>query len=337
MTETRDFTIDSNYLREYSLVERLGEGADLQTFLATDNDTGEQIVIKRPHPSLISRRLHDDVERRMLLQARLRTELGGIGCIPRLYGLTEPDHFEWFFGDDLECAYHVLLEERAVGIPLVGSVGDQVRGHPVGLPINLFVFHAPAQITPSPALEVLHLIGSCFDRGYLALDLGPRNVFYSPGNATTTVIDLGDLRSPEPGSRRREPLDVNDMVFEFFALYTTPLPTPDNAADFMHIREPRAVGTIARRARALSEEYARIVDVHTREVAIAILHRIGERGYDSVSGFADDFEDYLEQTRNEMSDDSFTGGPWEEAIRQLYAPYWSKYVFDAEDELARFV
>ena len=128
-------------LERFHLGDVLGEGADMQVFAATDLESGQQCVVKRPHPSLIARNIHDDVERRMTLQAELRSEGGVSAGLPGLLTFTAPDTFGWYFGDDPGNPYAVQVEERAVGIPLLGSVADQVRGHPVGLPLNLFALH----------------------------------------------------------------------------------------------------------------------------------------------------------------------------------------------------
>ena len=336
MYDDIEFTLEPLSLDRFELVGRLGEGADLQVFAATDRESGEAVVVKRPHPSLVTRNIHDDVERRLLLQGRLRAGLGAIPSVPRLYGVAGPDVFETYFGDDLGRAYHVLVEERARGIPLVGSVGDQVRGHPVGLPINLFVFHAPGNIRRNPASDVLEVIARCLDQGYLALDLGPRNVFYSPGSGASTVIDLGDIAPPQAGTRRREQVDLNDMLLEFFALYTTPQAIPPDPGDFALLREPRAAGTISRRARSVAEDYSTIVDDRRRTIALYVLDRIGERGYDSLGPFEHDFEEYLAGARAELEESPGFAARWMEAADRLREPYWSKYLFNPDAELASY-
>ena len=164
-------------LERFRLGDVLGEGADMQVFAATDVESGAQCVVKRPHPSLISRNIHDDVERRMTLQAELRSNGGVCAGVPRLLTVTASDTFSWYFGDDHASPYVVQVEERAPGIPLLGSVGDQVRGHPIGLPLNLFVlFPSTGHIRrnlENPALTALSIIEQCLESGYLAGDLGP--------------------------------------------------------------------------------------------------------------------------------------------------------------------
>ena len=59
-------------LQRFKLEITLGEGADLQIFAATDTETGRPVVVKRPHPTLITRRQHHDVEERLLRAIGLR-------------------------------------------------------------------------------------------------------------------------------------------------------------------------------------------------------------------------------------------------------------------------
>ncbi len=319
----------------FRLGEIVGEGADLQAFLAKDLHSGGTVVVKRPHPSLVSRDLHDDVERRMRAQARLRWDMGDVGALPRLVTVVGPDRFAQLFGDDPGCPYTVLVEERARGVPLIGSVADQVRGHPVALPMNLFALHPPPRARGrSPAMEVLDVIERCAERGYVARDLGARNVFYAPDSAKTTVIDLGNLVEPRMATRRREGVDVNDALLEFFASYTTPHPTPTAASRYTAIRETPLSGRIERRARALSDEFGAHADGRQREAAAAILDRIGRRGYVDISDFRADFLAYA-NAANEVA-------RWDDAVRQarrealewLRAPYWGKFALDREGDLA---
>jgi len=335
-------TLDTNHpriLERFPLGASLGEGADMQVFAATDLDTGAKCVVKRPHPSLISRNFHDDVERRIALQAQLRSEDEAIPGLPKLLAVTVPDTFGWYFGDDLGNSYVVQVEERAAGIPLLGSVGDQVRGHPVGLPLNLFALHPSTQHLErglaSPALSVLDIIERCLDSGHLAGDLGPRNLFYSPGTGRATAIDLGALRRPEPGSRRSAPLDLNDILFEFFQFYTTPYGLPPSSEGYTEVVEKRLVGRLERMTTSLLDEYATLTAGGQRESAETILNAVSERRYQSVGEFRTDFETYLSETAEAPRSDT-SDSAWSSALNGLREPYWDKYLFDAESELSHY-
>ena len=340
MTDTDSRTTRPASLLRFRLGGVLGEGADLQVFSGEDIETGAAIVIKRPHPTLVSRSLHDDVERRLSVQTALR--LGGqlLPGLPRLHVLTEPDPFVWFFGDDLGRSYPVLVEDRARGVPLMGSIGDQVRGHPVGLPLNLFMLHPSARhverAPDSPALDVLKVIERCLESGYLARDLGPRNVLYAPASRTTTVIDLGDLREPQPATKRREQVDIHDVLLEFFASYTTPEPSPTAASKFAGIRETRLSGTLNRRADALCGEYVTIVNARQRDAAVCILDRIGRRGYATVSEFRSDIGEYLAATGRPEARGQAEEDAWAAALNELRGSYWQRFLFDADVELASY-
>ena len=319
----------------FRLGDPLGEGADLQVFAATDATTDEPVVVKRPHPSLVSRNMHRDVEARTLLQAELRTRMGEVDGIVRLRILTEPDSFTRYFGDDPGHPYSVHVEERAKGVPLLGGVSDMVRGHPVSLPLNLFVLH-PSRAYKSrgyenPVFTVLRIIGRVYEMGYLAQDLGPQNVFYSPASGASAVIDLGTAREPSESTRRRPAFDLNDILFDIFRLYTTPEKPPRDAALFAQTREFGLSGTLERKAEALSREFT-AADTGHAEAALNILSTIRERGYVSVSQFRIDFQDYLSAAesvdRNPAAEEA-----WREAVRGLRSPYWKKYLFDPETEL----
>ena len=314
-------------LERYALGGLLGEGADMQVFAATDRETGDAVVVKRAHPSLVSRGIHDDVERRVALQAGLREQSRGFEGLPRLIAVTAPDRFGWYFGDDLGNAYSVLVEERAGGVPLIGSVADQVRGHPVGLPMNLFALHPSGAWLDkgfeNPSLTALRVIERCFEMGWLAGDLGPRNVFYAPDSGNATVIDLGNLRHPSPATARRAAFDVNDTLFEFFQFYATPDGAPESAEAFAAVSERQLSGSLERMAEGLAQSYAG-AESERRDAAMAILERIGRRGYSGVGEFREDFGAYLSAVP--AAEDAV----WVEAAEGLRAPYWSKYEFNAK-------
>ena len=309
-------------LGRFELGALLGEGADLQAFGARDRVSGDAVVVKRAHPSLVSRGIHDDVERRVALQAALRAQVGDFEGLPRLIALTEPDGFGWFFGDDLGYAYSVLVEERAVGVPLIGSVADQVRGHPVGLPMNLYALHPSASRLArgfkNPSLTALAVIERTLELGWLAGDLGPRNVFYDPESGKATVIDLGNLRRPTAPTARRAAYDLNDVLFEFFQFYATPDATPESASAFAAVSERRLSGSLERMAEGLGRAYDGVAQ---GDAARAILERIGRRGYSDVSEFRGDFGAYL-ATVPAAGD-----GVWEDAAAGMRGEWWGRFLF----------
>ena len=312
----------------------------MQVFAATDVESGLQCVVKRPHPSLISRNIHDDVERRMALQAELRSEGGVRAGLPKLLTFTSPDTFGWYFGDDPGNPYAVQVEERAAGIPLLGSVSDQVRGYPVGLPLNLFALHPSTRHIErgieDPALTVLGIIERCLELGYLAGDLGPRNLFYSPGTGVATAVDLGALRKPEPRSARYPAFDLNNILFEFFLFYTIPDGHPTSTDGYTHVSEQRLAGTLERMVTSVIERYSDLTNVEQRASAQVVLTNLAERHYQSVGEFRSDFEVYLTEAAREPRSEAVNHA-WSSAVERLREPYWAKYLFDADSELASYI
>ncbi len=336
MTDSVFALDDPSDLRRLSLGALLGEGADSQAFLASDSlgedHVRDAVVLKRAHPSLTTRGLHDAVERRMVAQARFRREFAP-ESLPRLLAATRADGFEWLFGDALGNPYMALAEERARGVPLVGSAADQVRGCPVGLPMSLFALNPPAGTrAKSPAMAVLRLMEFCAERGVLALDLGPRNVFYDPSERRTTVVDLGGITKPRAATRRREALDVNDVLLEFFAAYTTPNAAPRTAAGHLEVREVRLSGGIERRARTLADEFStRAAGVRRADTAQHILDRIGRRAYQTPADFRADFLAHLRAADEESAWDDERMSAWREALGWLGGEHWGKFAFDGAE------
>ena len=304
-------------------------------FEATDSDTGEPVVVKRTHPTLVSRKIHHSVEIRIRLQAELRGRIEDTRHLVRLHLLTEPDNFDWYFGDDPGEQYSVQVEDRAKGIPLVGGISDLVRGHPVALPLNLFALHPSKAFVSSgyehPSMAALAVIERIYEEGYLAQDLGPQNVFYSPASRESVVIDLGTLREPSEATRRRPAFDLNDILFDLFRLYSTPDPPPRHAAQFAQNRESGLSGTLERKTETLSREFAD-ADAGRAEISLQILSTIAERGYDSPALFRSDFREYL-AAADSADRDSAVEQAWHEALQRLRSPYWEKYLFDADIEL----
>ena len=253
----------------------------------------------------------------------------------KLHKLTERDSFGWYFGDDLDNPYSVQVEERAKGLPLVGGVSDLVRGHPVGLPLNLFVLYPSSEYIgrgySNPALSALGVIERFYEEGYLAQDLGPQNVFFSPASGTSRVIDLGTLREPSEATPRRPAFDLNDILFDVFRLYTTPEEPLREPERFARTREFRLSGTLERKTEALSKEYA-MAATRQADSALKILSAIGRREYDSPTRFKADFRDYLAAAES-VKRDADAEDSWRTALRELRSPYWKKYLFAAAAEL----
>ena len=118
----------------------LGSGADYEVRAAVDQETGKQVVLKRPVPQMISRGMHISTEERTDRTLQVLEQMGDAteNIIP-IVGYTERGNHDIFYGDSLGQEYTVMVEERAKGIPLmVGDMRARITGVPVGVGQNLF-------------------------------------------------------------------------------------------------------------------------------------------------------------------------------------------------------
>ena len=173
-------------LARFKLEGLLGEGADLQVFSATDIATGDAVVLKRPHPTLVQRGQHGDVERSLLRAKALRDRpRSALPHLAQMIGHGRQSTGDTYFGDTLEIGYMVAVERRARGLPLMGSASDAVKGMPIGLPQNLFVRHpAVPRRSGGPftiATDLLDTAEAFLRGGHLLLDLGC--LLFSPRQA----------------------------------------------------------------------------------------------------------------------------------------------------------
>ena len=172
-------------LDTFQLHERLGEGADSEAFAATDTRTGAPVVVKRPHPMLIARGQHDAVERRMAKVIALRERLGdALPHVAKMIAYTQRANHDAYFGDALGEPYTVVVEERALGVPLVGSAIDGIKRHPIGAPQNLFAVHPVIAHERrgrfSIVRDIMEVAGAFSDAGALILDMRPQNIYFAP-------------------------------------------------------------------------------------------------------------------------------------------------------------
>ena len=336
--------IEAGDLRRFRLGGVLGEGADLQVFSGLDTLTDSPVVVKRPHPALILRSQHGDVERRLQQVISLREALGeSLLHVPRLvtHSLLAGD--DAYFGDSFTRPYIVTVEERARGLPLVGSAVDGIKGVPIGLPHNLFALHplvhhreAGCFTIPSALLD---LVEAFYDAGALLLDLRPENVFFDPKAALVTVVDVGSLGAEHSVTRRRPALDLHDAYLELFKWYTTPSGPPDDPAEYGSPTGPRSVSMFARDVAALEERFSSLTPEPVRMAALNILSTIGRRGYETLGDFRQEFEGCLGLMRDryeQLSEDACLVAAWREALNGLHDPYWGKFLFDPDPDLAAY-
>ena len=331
-------------LQRYEITGRLGSGADYDVRAANDRETGEQVAIKRPVPQAISRKQHDAIEARTLRLIEAFQEVGEAnGLAAPLLGYTGRAVHDDFFGDDLGETYTVMVQGRAQGIPLLGDMMSRITGVPIAAGQNLFAIFPlvrPAGQPQFPVHNQLLVLEQAFlDAGYILLDLRPQNVFFQPGTALIQVIDTGALaKLGDDAPRGRPPYDANDACLEMLKFYTTPGEPPAAAAGY---RDARGIRPIVNLQQELDEmaRGLRGAGGMVEAAGMAILEKIGARSYTGYADFGEDLNTYLTETlsRNEASPGYATAREsWLEALQWLREDYWTRFLFDADTELAGY-
>ena len=329
--------ITPSELKRFRLEGKLGEGADSEVFAATDTETGLSVVVKRPHPTLITRRQHRSVERRIANVIALRHRLGrNLPHVTKMVGYSGPSIHDAYFGDDLDEEYHVIVEERAAGVPLVGSAIDGIKRHPIGAPQNLFAIH---QVVPhskrgrfSILRDLLEVAEVFYAAGTLILDMRPQNIYFEPESGNITVIDIGGVTQERPGGGGRQPIDLHDFYLELFKWY---VPIADPPADTKGYRHPIGMETIPifhQNLDSMIRRHAQSLNEPWRQAATDILNKVKTRAYGSIAEFRRDFEPLLTllECRYAVFSSDYRYAPsWQQGKSLLTAPYWRKYRFDA--------
>ena len=336
--------IDPGGLHRFQICGFLGEGADCQVFAATDLERNAPVVVKRPHPMLIARGQHDDAERRLRQSLELRPLLGDAArhlAAPVAHSVVPPG--DGYFGDTHDHAYLAVVEERARGLPLVGSATDGIRRMPIGLPQQLFALHPVARHKTrdrfSVALDVLEVAESFLAQGLVLLDARPQNVFFDPRDATVTIIDTGGATPPRAATRRRAALDVHDFYTELLKWH---LPTGEPPAAPEGYAQPQGMESVSRFAQdlaALKRAYQAMPHSAICEIGVAMVDRIRERGYQAPPDFRADFERLVglhRQRYETLATDRPALLAWTGARGMLALPYWRKFLFDAERDMAAY-
>ena len=332
-------------LYRYELIGALGAGADYDVRAAVDKETGQQVVLKRPKPQMVSRRLHDGIETRTTNTIQVLQALTfDIPTVAPVLGYTHRANHDAYFKESLGQEYTVVVEERSKGIPLVGDPMARITGVPIGVGQNLFTLYPLVQPDGQSQFpihsQLLDLEESFIQVDYLLLDLRPQNVFYQPAAGRITVIDCGDLRSlnDKSSSGRRPPPDIHDFYLEMLKFYTTPQEPP---ADVQGYREPYGLRPVIRFEQELDEMARRFADAGPsgREMALPIITKVRERSYTSFDSFRRDLTDYLTSVSKHdlgLTNVDQLKQAWVEALSWLGEEYWRRYLFDYDAELAAF-
>lgn len=330
-------------LDRFELVGPLGSGADYDVRAALDRQTGEPVVLKRPSPQTVRRQMHGPVEERTA-RALEAYERAGQYCdvVPRVVGVTEVALHDEYFGEDLGQPYSVRVEERAAGIPLVGDPRSRILRVPIGLGQNLFSLHPlalPEAVSDWPVqTKLLEAQEIYANAGYALLDLGPHNVFYSPGTGRIALIDASALvgHGIESSQGNRGPQDVHDFYVEMVKFYLAPELPPTDASGYFDPYNQRPVISVEDECDSLSAAFASAGDA-LREAATACLGKVRQRAYSSVADFASDLRECLGliTIRNDqVSERPAALEAWSAALHRLTEDHWTRYRFDANTELA---
>ena len=330
--------ISSKDLHRFRLDGPLGEGADLEVFAATDTQTGSAVVIKRPHPTLIERGQQRTVERRTAEAIAIKMRLGeALRHVAPMLAYTEQESHADYFGDGMDEPYTVVVDARAVGIPLVGSALDGIKGQPIGLPQNLFALHPvnahPAKRAFSIAGEVLGVAEAFFTQDVVLLDLRPQNVYFDPAKAEITVIDVGNIVQPREATGRHAALDMHDFYLELLKWYVPSAPAPQDAKAYTEPYGMDAVSQFNSDLDALARSFGSKFSDAESGGAMSMLEKIRSRSYQGTSDFRRDLEELMKGLSDEYEKHAVTPliGVWQDAASMMSKPHWSKFMFSPED------
>lgn len=330
-------------LSRYEATGILGLGADYEVRAAVERDTGRQVVLKRPAPETVRRRQHTGIEARTDRILQAYQEIGHtIPTVVPIVGYTERAHHDAYFGETLEQAYRVIIEERAVGIPLMSDLKARFTGIPIGVGQNLFALFPLVQPENVPPFaihqQLLDLEAAFFQAGYILLDLRPHNVFYQPASGRITVIDCGALAEAHGVASRRgqRPPDIHDFYLEMLKFYTTPQPPPVQASGYREPYGVRPVVNFERELDQMAQQFQAVSHPMLHEAARTIIERVRQRAYTAFEDFRQDLTAYLEAVHSAhqtLPNLAQARHAWAEALEWLRADYWQRYLFHPDTEL----
>ena len=335
----------------------LGEGAEVQVFAATDTLSGDAVVLKRPHPALVQRGQHHEVERHMRRAQSLRDGFGvTLRHVVEVIGLATADGQVSPFGDSLgqvvqrrsptgsrHDSYVVAVARRAKGLPLAGSPSDAIKGMPIGLPQNLFARHPVVAHSSrgafSIAKDLMDTVEVFHGAGYLLLDLRPQNVFFGPRTAEVTIIDLGGVVEPREATGRAPQLDFHDALVEVIKWYLPAGEPPARAGEYAGPYGMDSVPDFTRDIEAVLDAYSELAPGRLRDTATSVLHTTRRRGYGSLATARRDLDRLLRLMAEgyaELAGSQTALDAWTEAAGWLQDPAWGKFLFDAEADLGPY-
>ena len=336
-------------LDRFKLEGFLGSGSDYEAHAATDSHTGRPVVIKRPNPDYITRKLHHGVDRLSEQLIEVHAEVAdSVPCVAHLICYTEVARHDSYFGDSLDESYRVLVVERAQGLPLVSDIRDKFRGVPIGLPQNLFALHP---LVPHPEKghftvqqQLIDVVEAFHHKGHLLLDMRPQNVYYDPGDGRIAVIDIGTMPSQGPAAQGKvsagsQPRDINDCCAELFKFYISPDVPPESVRGYAEPTGMRHIPHYIEQLDALIRCFSTVDYPGLKEASVSTLQKIRQRAYTSFDDFRRDFGQCLNlvRERNEaLPDHRGSVDVWDQAVEMLSDAYWNRFLFDPDSDLANF-
>ena len=255
-------------------------------------------------------------------------------CSHILNGRSTTPHF----GDALGEPYTVVVEERALGVPLVGSAVDDIKRHPIGLPQNLFAVHPVIAHERrgrfSIVRDILEVAEAFHGVGALILDMRPQNIYFAPDDAAITVIDIGGVTEAQSASGGKPALDLHDLYLELFKWYI-PHSAPPNDAD--GYRQPVGMETVPmfrQNIDVMIRHHEAAPKEAWRAATLDILHKVKARAYPDIRAFKSDFQPFLsilEEKYERLFESEPVRQAWIGALQLLTADYWRKFGFRPDD------
>jgi serine/threonine protein kinase len=331
-------------LERFRLQGLLGMGAQYEVYAAVDSETGAAVVLKRPWAQSLKGGQYRSVEALSVRLIEIHRLLGATApFISRLIGYAEPARHDRYFGDANPQEYHVLVEERARGVPLVADIRDKFRGAPIGLGQNLFALYPLVpRLTGGSVpilLQLLEVEEAFLHRDRLVLDLRPQNVYFDPWQGTITVIDIGAFVEADAARQRRQPVDLHDCLAELCKFYLAPHTPPNHANSY---REPFGMGPalgFAKELERMLQSCQQLAAGPLQEASIAILERIKRRDYGGLAAFRHDIQRYftlVDERNRQLQEFPDLVDVWRQSLAMLKDSYWRKYLFDPDADLLHY-
>ena len=326
-------------LDRFRLGGLLGSGSDYEVHAASDAETGVPVVVKRPKPDYIERRLHTGID--LLSEALIdihASVANSVSGVCRMVGYTEVTSHGSYFDDEMAAGYRALVFERARGIPLVADIGDKFKGVPIGLGQNLFALHPAHEEMPDGAgsvqAQLLDVEESFAAAGHLLLDMRPQNIYYDPADGRISVIDVGTVPTLGAGSQGQassggQAQDLHNFFAEVFRFYVCPGPAPLDPAGYGEPYGMRAPPDFGQHVDGMIDSFLKAEDRDLGQAALETLQKVRCRSYSSVGEFRPDLERCLKASsiRDKLHEE---GSPaldaWRSARKLLEAPYWKRFL-----------